>query len=366
MRIIHCADLHIDSKMNTHLSPEKAKQRKNELLQTFERMLDYAETNNVDAIIIAGDLFDSDRISARARNTVRSLIEEHDGLEFYYLRGNHDVDSAFVKQGELPDNLHLFSDVWTKYVIRDTNKRIVLHGVELTKENSDRIYSTLVLDSGDFNIVTLHGQDSEKKAKDKAEVIGIRDLRGRSIDYLALGHVHMYKMEQLDSRGTYCYPGCLEGRGFDECGEHGFVLLDIDEKTGEYSRQFIPIAYRKIYECEVDVSGLQNTREIENKIKDSLVEFSYAETSLVKMVLVGEVDVECEMDIEYLKSRFTDDFYFFKLVDKSSYRIDMESLAMDVSLKGEFIRTVNNEELSEEDKSNIIRIGLQLFDGEEI
>ena len=366
MRIIHCADLHIDSKMNTHLSPEQAKQRKNELLQTFERMLDYAETNDVSAVIIAGDLFDSNHISARARNAVRSLIEEHKGIEFYYLRGNHDVDSAFDKQEEMPDNLHLFSDVWTKYVLGDTDKRIVLSGVELTKENSDRIYSTLVLDSGDFNIVTLHGQESEKKAKDKTEVIGVRELRGRSIDYLALGHVHMYKKEQLDSRGTYCYPGCLEGRGFDECGEHGFVLLDIDEKSGEYSCDFIPIAYRTIYECEVDISGLDNTREIENKIKDSLEEYNYADTSLVKMVLVGEVDVECEKDTEFLKNRFKDDYYYFKLVDKTSFKIDMESLAMDMSLKGEFIRTVNSEKLSEEEKSNIIRLGLQLFDGEEI
>ncbi len=366
MRIIHCADLHIDSKMNTHLSVEKAKQRKNELLKTFERMLEFAEDKEVDAIMIAGDLFDSNHISARARNAVRSLIEEHDGIEFYYLRGNHDVDSAFDKQGELPTNLHLFGETWTRYVLGDKGRNIVLNGVELTKENSDRIYSNLVLDPGDFNIVTLHGQESEKKAKDKTEAIGIRDLRGRSIDYLALGHIHTYKFESLDSRGSYCYPGCLEGRGFDECGEHGFVLIDINEADGTYTHEFVPIAYRTIYECRVDITGLNSTREIESRIRECLTEQGYADTSLVKLVLTGETDVGSEKDLGFLQSCFEDDYYYFKLVDKTSYRIDMESLALDVSLKGEFIRTVNNEELSDEEKSNIIHIGLQLFDGEEI
>ena len=367
MRIIHCADLHIDSKMNSHLSAEKAKQRKNELLDTFKRMLVFADENDVKAVIIAGDLFDTNHISARARNAVRSLIEDYGEIDFYYLRGNHDVDSAFDKQGELPKNLHLFGDEWTQYILNeDQERKIVLNGVELTKDNSNTIYTTLILDSGNFNIVTLHGQESEKKAKDKAEVIGIRELRGRSIDYLALGHVHMFKMEDLDTRGTYCYPGCLEGRGFDECGEHGFVLLDIDEKTGKYTRDFVSIAFRNIYECDIDISGLDNTHNIEKRIRDRLSELNYKDTSLVKIVLVGDVDVECEKDTEYLRSCFEDDYYFLKLVDKTSYRIDLESLAMDVSLKGEFIRTVNGEDFSEEDKSNIIRMGLQLFDGEEV
>ena len=53
-------------------------------------------------------------------------------------------------------------------------------------------------------------------------------LKNKNIDYLALGHIHGYKEAPLDGRGKYCYPGCLEGRGFDECGKKGFVLLNIE------------------------------------------------------------------------------------------------------------------------------------------
>lgn len=62
MKIIHCADLHLDSNMTSNLSREQAKQRKAELLATFERMIAYAKDNSVKAVIIAGDLYDKKNI----------------------------------------------------------------------------------------------------------------------------------------------------------------------------------------------------------------------------------------------------------------------------------------------------------------
>lgn len=56
MRLIHCADIHLDSRMNANLSKEKAKERRTELLHTFRRMVEYARTEGIEAILIAGDL----------------------------------------------------------------------------------------------------------------------------------------------------------------------------------------------------------------------------------------------------------------------------------------------------------------------
>ena len=74
VKLIHCADLHLDSAMTTHLSKEKAQERKAELLRTFERMVEYARENEVEAILIAGDLFDRKNVSATARKSVRQAI----------------------------------------------------------------------------------------------------------------------------------------------------------------------------------------------------------------------------------------------------------------------------------------------------
>ena len=48
MKILHCADVHLDSKMTANLEKDKAKERKLEILDTFLRMVDFAETNGVD------------------------------------------------------------------------------------------------------------------------------------------------------------------------------------------------------------------------------------------------------------------------------------------------------------------------------
>ena len=82
--------------------------------------------------------------------------------------------------------------------------------------------------------------------------------------------------------------------------------------------------------------------------------------SLVKIVLTGELDVECEKDTTYLLSRFRSQFYFVKLEDKTTLRVDEEDYLLDASLKGEFVRMVMGDPgLSEEDKKAIIRCGLQ-------
>ena len=76
MRIIHTADLHLDSRLETNLDPVKAKERKRELLLSFDNLINYAKNNQVEAILISGDLFDRPKISAKTREYILGLIED--------------------------------------------------------------------------------------------------------------------------------------------------------------------------------------------------------------------------------------------------------------------------------------------------
>ena len=364
MKIIHCADLHLDSKMTSNLTKEKARERKAELLNTFDRMLRYAVRNQVEAIIIAGDLFDTKTVSASARNAVRDGIVNHPGIQFFYLKGNHDAESFLDSLEEMPDNLKLFGEAWTTYTLADG--RIAVTGVELNRENAGSIWNDLTLDRDRFNIVVLHGQESESEPSDGAEYINMRKLKNRGIDYLALGHVHAYRLEQLDGRGKYCYPGCLEGRGFDECGRHGFVLLDIDPGTGLFGQEFVEAACRTLYTLAVDVAGCMTTYEISERIRACLDRAAIPHDSLLKLVLTGEVDVECEKNPEYLVKKFEPEYYFLKISDETTLKVDYGAFALDESLKGEFIRLVEGAgELEPQQKADVIRCGLRALAGEE-
>ncbi len=368
MKIIHCADIHLDSKLSANLSKEKAKERKAELLQTFTDMVEYAEKNNVSAIIIAGDLFDVRNISVTARNTVYSSIVKHKNIDFYYLRGNHDADSFLGMLEEIPENLKLFGESWMSYTLSESSfSNVVITGVELGEENTNTIYSSLVLENDKINIVVLHGQEAVYKTKDKTEVININALKNKAIDYLALGHIHSYKEEKIDNRGVYCYSGCLEGRGFDECGQCGFVLLDIDCKGKRIERTFVPFAKRTLYTVNADVSGCLTSMDILKKVKEQLNREIYRPENLMKIVLCGSVDVECEKNTEFIRKQLEDMFYFVKVYDETCLAVDYNAFALDASLKGEFIRTVMSETtIDEEQKAEVIRYGIQALAGEDI
>ena len=360
MKIIHCSDLHLDSKMETHLDKEKARERKNEILITFEKMVNYAKDNDVKIIIIAGDLFDKKTITVKAKNKVKNAIISNPEIDFVYLKGNHDEAGFLDEDEELPQNLKTFNSYnWTTYDYDD----LTISGIEFGNVENYEIYNSLILEKNKKNIVVMHGQESETDVKDKAEIINLKALKNKNIDYLALGHIHTYKKGKLDNRGVYCYSGCLEGRGFDECGEKGFVLLEL--KNDKIKTKFIPFSSRTLYEVNVDLTGITENNEIENKIKDELKDIP--QTSLVKLVLGGEVEIGEQRDIEYLTKKFESDFYYIKIEDKPHFKIDYMKYQNDISLKGEFIRTViDQKDLTEEEKSKIISTGIKALSGEDI
>lgn len=363
MKLIHCADIHLDSKLSANLNSEKAGERKREILNTFSNMVTYAKNNEIDGILIAGDLFDTSRISALARNTVINLIDNNPFINFYYLKGNHDNDNFLSSMEEIPQNLYLFNREWTEYKL---SGNISLHGIELDEINSRSAQLSFAPDPLKINIVMLHGQESASLSKDKAEVIDIRQFKNKGINYLALGHIHSYKMEELDGSGVYCYPGCLEGRGFDEVGDHGFVELDIDEEKKTVNAKFVSWASRRLYNVYADVTGKNNTPEMLDVVRRSLKESDALGRDLVKVILTGAVDVECEKDTEFIRHTFEDDYYFIKVYDETTLKVDYEAFLLDESLKGEFVRGVMNSDLDEEDKASVIRYGLNAISGGKI
>ncbi len=357
MKIIHCADLHIDSKIE-YLSAEKTKKMREEQILAFEKMIDFALLNGVKAIIIAGDMFDKGNISQKTKERIMADISQHSSIDFLYLSGNHDEDLVFDKI-EIPSNLKFFGDNWTAF----DYENVTIAGVKLAKSNSSFIYDTLSLDKNRVNIVTLHGQVVGYKSKEDAEIISIPSLKNKNIDYLALGHIHSYSIEDLDLRGKYAYSGCLKGRGFDEIGEKGFVLLTVE--NNKISQQFVPLSFRNFYEHNFDLGGYEN---FYNAITDILKELEsyYNDSALIKLNLVGEIREDFVVDTYSLGERLNEKFFFVKVKDKTKIKVNVNDYQNEKSLKGEFIRQVLAKNLTEEQKNKIILVGLKALKGEEI
>lgn len=355
MKIIHCSDIHLDSKMETNLPFATAQERNNEICGTFVRMVEYAVEHDVQVILIAGDLFDTERITSKTAGYLLSVIEKNKKIDFLYLKGNHDEARQAFLGLTLPSNLKTFSNEWTYYQY----DFVKIAGVELDNDNAFDVYQTLTLDKNETNIVLMHGQESTQCG---ADLVCLPKLRSRGINYLALGHLHSYKSDKLDLDGDYCYCGCLEGRGFDECGEKGFVLLDVDRDR--VSSSFVPFAKRKLYDIPVDITGLITVSEIRQAMEQAAKDISAAH--LVKFTLCGSYTTDTQKDLRFLSQNLNAKYYFVKIKDESRLKIERSSYEHDISLKGAFIRMVMDSDKSDEDKEKIICWGIQALSGEEI
>ena len=353
MKFLHIADVHLGSKMESRMPPEKASERRAELLFAFSGAVRYATENRINKILISGDLFDSDRPFKKDKDFFFGLVKRTPEITFYYLRGNHDVKERFV--AEEPENLKTFSDSWTSYEDGDT----VISGIEISRENESSLYTSLSLDKTKTNVVMLHGIASDTVGDDK---INLRELKGRGIDYLALGHVHSHSVGRLDERAVMAYPGCLEGRGFDECGEKGFLVVDTDSKNGT-SVKFIKSSIREIKEISVDVSQAKNAFDAFSIAKDA------ADTSsknLLRVNLTGSLSFTAENLAKTVEKYLSDYFYFVSVKDKTKLSVDFDKISGEISLRGEFLRLVASSDLSEEEKREVITFGFNALSGEEI
>ncbi len=355
MKLIHCSDIHLDSPMESNLSPAQARERNAEILATFIRMIGYARENGVEVILLAGDLFDSRRAAKRTAQLVLDQIRQSPEVDFLYLRGNHDETADPFSGLKLPENFKTFQKTWSSYRYGD----VVITAAEPATEDWEGIYDSLELDGRDINIVMLHGQEATQPGREK---IALPRLKNRHIRYLALGHIHSHKLEKLDLEGEYAYCGCLEGRGFDECGPKGFVLLESDGK--ELKIRFVPFAKRTLHHIPVDITDMITAPQILTAMQTLASDIPGED--LVKFTLTGSYTLETQKDPEFLERMLEGRFYFVKIKDESRLKIRQEDYAHDVSLKGEFVRLVLASERSEEEKERMICWGIRALSGEEV
>lgn len=356
MRIIHTGDIHLGSAFRG-LRAEKAKLRQAEILDGFRRLCLYAKQNGVNAVLISGDLFDENGVSDRLRAEVFYSMAQAFPVQFFYILGNH--DDLFSTQEELPKNLYLFSQNrgWQSYDFEDG---ITVTGIDERYLDASA-YDGLKLRGERYNIVMMHGEITT----DVGNGVCLSALKNKGIDYLALGHIHqpMMQAEKLDGRGRYRYCGCLEGRGFDECGKRGFFLLDIRDGKCE-SETFFSLARREIKEIETDISACQNYYDVERACALALQ--NEPRENMVKLILRGRRNIELKTDTSLLTERFSSEFFHCKAVDCSTLQIDYEKYKHDLSERGGFVREVMASGLTEEEKIEILEVGLKALLGEEI
>ena len=251
MRILHAADLHLDSAF-AGLAEEKAALLRQESRDILRRMVDWANDHAVDVMLLSGDLFDSDRMYSQTARTLAQALARFRG-RIFLSPGNHDfyAPGSGYDAVDWPENVHIFASRRPQTVLlRSLNASVT--GAAFTSAEEWEPFDGASFSDGDapIRLGVLHGEVTRGESKYRA--IPPAEIEKTNLTYLALGHVHRCAGVQRAGNTAYAYPGCLPGRGFDETGDKGFLYGEITPEKVEL--EFIPFAPRRYQSVTADIT----------------------------------------------------------------------------------------------------------------
>lgn len=290
IRMLHVADLHIDSPMlglvayeDTPIDTIRTATR-----TAFQSVIADAIEHHVDLVLIAGDLYDG---SWRDYNTglfvVGQLAQLHEaGIPVVIVLGNHDAESTLTKRLRLPPNTKvLSSDRTERYVLEDID--VAVHGRSYAEPavTDDLTLTYPIADTGLLNIGLLHTCFDGQLGHDRYAPCTLDGLRSKGYDYWALGHVHNHTVICEDP--LIVFPGNLQGRHVRETGRKGACLVTFEDRVPTFVR-LEPRLVRWEH-LRVDVSNATNMDDCLDLCRAELAEIvsSGSETYAVRVEFEG-------------------------------------------------------------------------------
>ncbi len=320
-KILHAGDIHLDSPFSL-LSQDEQKKRRSSLRNLFSRIIDIANEENVDILLLAGDVFDTYPIHPEtAERFIRDLNRAK--MHVFITPGNHDpyTPESPYQNLPFPDKVHIFTSKNLESVeLLKLNVRVF--GAAYTSEVYDeRILEGFSVPNDDLiNIVMLHSN----LYGEGYSPVSPAELENTGADYIALAHVHKPTEVSKAGKTSYAYCGCLESRDFGESYESGFYIGEIKKGSVSLNRRTISdIVYREL---------TVNVQEYPDII--AALPTPAAQEHL-RLTLTGESEV---IDMEKLKADLSGKYASLDIRDNTTAPRDIWQGLSEDSLRGVFLR----------------------------
>ncbi len=357
IKILHAADFHLDSAF-AMLTGEQAKQRRRESRQLLERLSNYVNQNDVQIVLLAGDLFDGE---TTYRETIEQLVDSLGAMRarVFIAPGNHDFYSARSPYATLawPENVHVFKSREIERVeLPEWNAAVYGAAFTSAEQETSLLDGFVAPDDGRTRLMVLHADLNAAEARYDPVTRG--QIGASNLDYLALGHTHRFDGVYTEGKTAYAYAGCPEGRGFDETGEKGVLCGEVG--SGKVDIKFVPFAKRRYGVLSVDVTDKRAEEALQSAMPDT------AASDLYRVVFTGETD-ERGVDIKSIQERFAPEFYSLEVRDETHIRQDIWARAQEDSLRGLFLRELRGkydagDEAERARVERAVRFGLAALD----
>ncbi len=262
----------------------------------FSNAVDFAICKKVNAVLIAGDLFDSGTFSFASEIFMMEQMKRLDdaGVDVFYAPGNHDPYTQIAKLN-WPQNVTIFNSEEPVTVEVEDKLGNILTRITGAGHKTSSVSENLVqkfepcTDSKVPHIGLIHTMVAGSGGAEHGRYAPSRldNLMEKNYTYWALGHIH--KREILSDMPYALYPGNLIGRNPKESGQKGIVLVEINDDK-KVDLKFIPIS--PIVWLNVNIEGLDNIERLEEllsflkeQISGKIV--SYSESMLLRVNLKG-------------------------------------------------------------------------------
>ena len=299
------------------------------------RLANYVNTHGIDLVLLAGDLLDG---HGAFRETGEQLAQALGQMEAQVCiaPGNHDFlgGGSVWETVDWPENVHIFREP-RMAALELPELCAVVHGAAFTApEQTESLLAGFAAPAdGKCHIGLLHGELDGAEAR--YGPIRREEAAASGLCYLALGHVHKRTAPLTLGRTVCAWPGCPEGRGFDELGEKGFYEGTISD-GGEVSLTFVPFARHRYEILEVDVTGKTPREAVEAALPPDTAR------DLYRILLTGETG-EAGADPEGLQEALADRFYALEVRDRTRVAEDIWARAEEDSLRGLFLRELRQK-----------------------
>ncbi|MDX8500832.1 DNA repair exonuclease [Mesorhizobium sp. VK4C] len=289
-RFVHTADIHLDSPLRSLAlrNPELAELVGDASRQAFISIVDLCLAERVDALVIAGDLYDGDQTSMKtARFLASQMTRLHQaGIRVYMIRGNHDAISRISKQLALPDTVIIFGGR-AQYVVQSGGGvEVAFHGLSFAnpKAPENLLPKYAGPQEGAANIGIMHTSLAGSPGHDVYAPCSVADLQGHGFDYWALGHIHIRQVYLGAS--TLVMPGIPQGRDINEAGEKSATLVTLrDDRSVEIEERLTSVA--QFERVSIDLTGALEWSEAIARIRLGLEQSRAAARSRYLVARLG-------------------------------------------------------------------------------
>lgn len=278
------------------------------------RIVDLCLEERVDALLLAGDLYDGDQTSMK---TARFLAEQirrlhQAGIRVFVIRGNHDALSRITKELILPDSVKVFgARAEAVAVDRDAGHfPVAIHGLSFAQPHASESliakYKPVVV--GAVNIGIMHTSLAGAPGHDPYAPCSLADLHATGFQYWALGHVH--KRSIAEGACAIVMPGMPQGRDINEAGAKSVTLVTIrDDRSIHIEERATSIA--QFERVSVDATGLDDWRGLVTAVTCALEqtrESVVSEHLVARLRLTGATPLSWRIrrDLDLLKAEADD------------------------------------------------------------